>query len=187
MARDLYGKFAEVYDSVMRSQFFYDLYYAFAVEMCRKHKVKPKAVLELACGTGNLMQIFKANEFSVEGLDISEGMLLAAKSKGLKVALGDISNFNLGRKYDLILCIFDSLNHLSTLAKLESCFKSVKRHLCGLFIFDLNSDYRINEIMPLYGVQEKMNYDGYEIAWKNFSRKNRWTAQISMVDEKFFH
>jgi hypothetical protein len=52
-----------------------------------------------------------------------------------------MSTFNLPMSFDVILCVFDSINHLVTFAQWQSLFRQVKQHLHaqGLFLFDINT------------------------------------------------
>jgi SAM-dependent methyltransferase len=54
---------------------------------------------------------------------------------------GDMSVFNLPMSFDVILCVFDSINHLTTFARWQSLFQHVNQHLNAqrLFIFDVNT------------------------------------------------
>ena len=54
---------------------------------------------------------------------------------------GDIGDFWLGERFDVVLCVFDTLNHLLTFEAWQSMFEAVYDHLVddGLFIFDVNT------------------------------------------------
>jgi SAM-dependent methyltransferase len=54
---------------------------------------------------------------------------------------GDMSSFALGQRFDVVICVFDSLNHLLTFDAWESTFAAVYDHLNegGLFILDVNT------------------------------------------------
>lgn len=43
-----------------------------------------KKLLEIGCGTGHWSAFFSANGYNVTGVDVSEGMLMRAKQKGLQ-------------------------------------------------------------------------------------------------------
>jgi ubiquinone/menaquinone biosynthesis C-methylase UbiE len=76
-------------------------------------------VLELACGSGLFMEQF-AQTYSVTGVYTSTDMLAAAR-RGLRSARlikEDMSNFNLGRQYDAVLCLFGSIAYVRTLERL---------------------------------------------------------------------
>ena len=108
MAGELYKKFAEVYDSLLDQQRFYDGYYRFILKILGKLKFSPKSVLDLACGTGKLAEVFLRKGYTIEGLDLSKEMLRIARKRGLKVHAGNMTEFNLRKKFDLALCTFDA-------------------------------------------------------------------------------
>ena len=83
------------------------------------------SLLELGCGTAAVLNGLSALD-SLAGLDISPNMLDLARARlpGAEFIEGDISSFDLGRRFDVIVCTYDVLNHLTD---------------CGLFIFDVNT------------------------------------------------
>ena len=89
----------------------------FFLDQARKY---PGLVLELACGTGRIT-LPLAEEVSIIGLDLSESMLdLArkkARDKGLDIEFiqGDMTDFELNRKFNLILMVGNAFAHLETL------------------------------------------------------------------------
>jgi len=75
---------------------------------------------------------------------------------------GDMTNFELHKKFDVILCIFDSINHLVSFDQWETTFNSVKAHLNegGIFIVDINTVYKMERFAafrPIYNIV-KGNY-----------------------------
>jgi hypothetical protein len=58
-----------------------------------------------------------------------------------RLVQADMSSFSLGRRFDVVICVFDSLNHLLTFDAWRSTFDAVHTHLAddGLFIFDVNT------------------------------------------------
>jgi SAM-dependent methyltransferase len=182
MKTEPYAKFAEVYDGLMNQGEFYSSYYHFILG---KIKGKPK-VLEIGCGTGKLANIFLEKGFDVEGLDISKEMLAVARKSGLRVHRQGMADFRLPGKYGLILSIFDSLNYLQNSAELRSCFRSVFKHLerGGLFIFDLNSDYKINSSVALFGSSTEYSVNGIDVIWNNSVSNNKWIADIKFTEGK---
>lgn len=60
-------------------------------------------------------------------------------------------DFDLHKKYDLILCVCDSINYLYE-EELEQMFKSVYKHLNdgGRFIFDMHNPKRLKEFDEEY-------------------------------------
>jgi len=104
--------------------------------------VSPRAsVLDLCCGTGRLTLPLKTAASSVVGLDHCEAMLTLARRKdpSLEWVRADASSFELGRRFDLIVCGFNSFQHFLEDADRSALLASVRRHLepGGAFAFDV--------------------------------------------------
>ena len=52
-----------------------------------------------------------------------------------------MASFSLGERFDVVICVFDSLNHLMTFERWNSMFAAAYDHLAdgGIFIFDVNT------------------------------------------------
>lgn len=134
-----YERFARFYDTVMddpgpraaRVRRFID-----------RHRPGAASLLELGCGTGSILARL-TDVPSLTGLDRSSEMLAIAGRKVPRARLvqADMSSFSLGRRFDVVICVFDSLNHLLTFDAWRSTFDAVHTHLAddGLFIFDVNT------------------------------------------------
>ncbi|HST25627.1 MAG TPA: class I SAM-dependent methyltransferase [Gaiellaceae bacterium] len=107
------------------------------------------SVLELACGTGELLRVLRS-EYTVEGVDVSPAMLeIAARKLGsVPLHLADITTVALGRTFDVVLCAHDSLNHLERFGDWEAVFDRALEHLepGGIFVFDMNTQSRLAEL-----------------------------------------
>ena len=124
-------------------------------------------VLELACGTGQLLVPVARTGLPAAGLDLSPEMLEAARARveeeGVAVDLevGDMRDFHLDRRFSLVFVARNSLLHLTSVEDLLACFASVRRHLLpgGAFVFDVfNPSVQIlarppGERFPLMAVQ----------------------------------
>lgn len=112
----------------------------------------PLRVLDLACGTGNVAQILAGRGCEVVGVDLSEGMVEAARRKAarrdlpIRYYVQDAAELELpGPPFDLCVCLFDSLNYILEPARIARAMERVHAHLRpgGLFIFDINSAYAL--------------------------------------------
>lgn len=108
-------------------------------------------ILELACGTGRVSIPLAHEGFAVSGIDASDSMLAQARSKSAQAGVavewikGDIRNFDLGKRFPLIIFPFNTIVALHDLEDLEACLVCVKRHLTprGKFAIDVfNPDLR---------------------------------------------
>lgn len=142
-----YKNYSKFYDAVEGDK---KEYIKFIVKCIRRFKPEAKSVLELGCGTGYILQGLIKNNYEVEGLDISDDMLNVAKAKNLDCVLykQDMTNFNTHKKYDVVISLYDTYNHLLKIQDWESSFKTVKKHLKpnGVFIFDINTKERLLKI-----------------------------------------
>jgi len=128
---------------------FYDKIYGFKdykketealVNIIKNHvEIKNQSLLELACGTG-IHSGYLSEYFAVEGLDISQEFVDIAgkRNPSSKFYQGDMINFKLVKKYDIITCLFSSIGYVKTLGNLEKTFENVSEHLKsgGLFVVE---------------------------------------------------
>ena len=120
-----------------------------------QHLPSPQAkVLELGCGTGRITIPLSQHCASVRGIDLSAAMITICRKKlqqeeiqltKAKVEVGDITNLDLGRQFDLIIAPFRVFQNLETDSEVQGFFYSVRRHLspqgaCILNVFNPNRD-----------------------------------------------
>lgn len=107
-------------------------------------KKRVKSILDVGCGTGIHANFFAKKGFEVTGLDISPEMVEIAKkqfgksNKSPSFIVGDATNFDLGREFDVVLSLFHVIDYHITNEALEKSFNIATKHLTsgGLFIFD---------------------------------------------------
>lgn len=142
-----YNIFAKFYDAVMGNR-------AKTAErlsdVIRAANPKAKNVLELACGTGAVLK-YLSKDYKVSGLDLSSGMLAVAKKEVPQATLYHQSmvEFKVPEKFDAILCVFDSINHLLKFGDWKKLFASAQIHLNegGVFIFDINTKKKLDRVI----------------------------------------
>ncbi len=134
-----YERFAAFYDLVMDDPAPRAARVNDAIERFRPDAA---SLLELGCGTGSILARLTTGA-SLTGLDRSPEMLAiaAAKVPGAHLVEGDMRSFDLGRRFDVIACVFDSINHLLDVPSWASLIGAVHRHLSdgGLFVVDVNT------------------------------------------------
>ena len=138
-----YDKFSPFYDDFMGDRANSALRLR---KLIAQNKPSAKTVLELACGTGAVLTHL-AKEYEVSGLDLSSRMLSVARKKlpGARFYRADMVAFDVGKKFDVILCVFDSINHVLEFADWKRVFSRIDAHLVedGLFIFDINTEHKL--------------------------------------------
>ena len=149
-----YGDFAMIYDELMHD-IDYEKWYYYIEDIFKKYNKEPKQILEMACGTGNLTKYVCDAKYKVTCFDLSEDMLTVAYSKlgaykNVKILRQDMTNLSLGdNKFDVVVAACDSINYITDPEDLLKVFENAYDHLeeDGLFIFDINSYYKLKNII----------------------------------------
>ena len=99
-------------------------------------------VLDLACGGGIASLVLAEMGKSVVGIDIQEEMIEIAKKsvkdlKGVEFVVGDVREVNLGKCFDTIMFLGNSIVHFS-MDDFRRTIKNAKKHLKteGFFIIE---------------------------------------------------
>ena len=142
-----YAKLDRFYDAAMGDRTEMASYIR---RLIRRHKPKARTLLELACGTGAILRIL-AKSYDVAGLDLSPQMLSLARKKlpHVRFYRKDMVRFDLGKQFDVIICVFDSINHVLKFAGWQKVFRNAARHLekDGLFLFDINTEAKLERLI----------------------------------------
>lgn len=137
-----YGKdFAAVYND--KWAFWGPKMWAFLSPIVQKEFPEAGTWLDLCCGTGSLLRLVDENGFAATGVDISRHQVRHACQNvpGARLLVQDILQISLPHEFDVVTCMFDSLNYLTTKQDLLQAFRKAKRHLArgGIFAFDMNT------------------------------------------------
>jgi SAM-dependent methyltransferase len=101
-------------------------------------------VLELAVGAGRVAIPLAATGVEVDGIDFSANAIeqLRAEPQGgvVNASVADLSDFAMGRKYQLIYCIANSLFNVEQEGQVR-CFELVAAHLAPGGVFLVESGY----------------------------------------------
>ena len=147
MTDSQFSEIAPFYDALMAGVP-YKLWVSYLQALLRQIDCHPKTVLDVACGTGNVSEILSKLGCEVVGVDIAADMIEVAQSKRSSVEyyVQDMAELDLGRKFDLAISLFDSLNYITDVHRLAQGIKRVGEHLVdgGVFIFDVNTIYALS-------------------------------------------
>ncbi len=102
-----------------------------AHKFIQKHKrSEGNLLLDVACGTGGHAGLL-SKYYEVEGLDLDPKMLSIARRKHPKIRFhqGDMTDFNLGKQFDVVVCLFSSIGYVKTKSRLQKAIKTISRHL----------------------------------------------------------
>lgn len=175
-----YTGFAQVYDLFM-DNIPYDEWSKYLIDLMKENGVEDGLVLELGCGTGKITRRLAENGYDMIGIDNSYDMLSIAIEKedelrdeegnlprnGILYLHQDMREFELYGTVVAVVSICDSMNYITSEEDLVSVFKLVNNYLeaNGLFIFDLNTIYKYQEILGERVIAE--NREEASFIWDN--------------------
>jgi SAM-dependent methyltransferase len=122
-----------------RSARFYDAIYGFkdyaaeADDLDRRIRAAcPEAatLLDVACGTGgHLLEL--SGRYRCEGIDLSDDQLAVARERlpGVLLHTADMVAFDLGRRFDAVVCLFSSIGYVATVERLRAAIAAMARHV----------------------------------------------------------
>ena len=107
---------------------------AFYRDLAAAASARGKVVLEVACGTGRVAADLSASGARVTGFDRSPAMIRVASrrrsgSGGLRWAVADMRDFDLGERFGLVLVPAHAFQFMLTPADQLACLRAIARHL----------------------------------------------------------
>jgi len=173
---DSYSSFAVIYDQVM-DHVNYRKWAEFILDKYSKYRtVQPMHVLDIACGSGKLLQkmksLVKANYY---GMDKSAQMLEIAgiNNPNITLKIGDMTKLNFN---DNFFCLatntHDSINYLMNEADLENHFLEAARIIKpgGIYFLDMTTEENILD--HFHNKIDKFKKSGIHLKWRNKYNKN---------------
>jgi SAM-dependent methyltransferase len=148
-----YDTFADYYDHVYPYRERPDI--QFYVDLARSSQ---GPVMEMGCGTGRVLIPCARSGAVMVGADISRAMLDVCRRKmalespdvqaRVELRVADMRDFDVDRRFALIILPFRSFQHLETVAEQSAALGCLKRHLApgGRLVLDL-----FNPSIPLLG------------------------------------
>ena len=137
---------------------FYDIVYGFKdyegeaariTELIRARAPHAQSLLDTACGTGRHLE-YLAQTFAAEGLDVDPRLLEVARARvpGVPLHEGNLVDFDLGRTFDAVTCLFSSIGYVRRPHYLRRAVKRLATHVApgGVLIIEpwlAPSDYRV--------------------------------------------
>jgi SAM-dependent methyltransferase len=178
----MYAQSAQAYDLLSQNRD-----YAANVAQLRSMflRLHPAAatLLDVGCGTARHLSLL-ARHYEAEGLDASKGMLQVAATRvdPHRLHVGDMTHFDLGRRFDIVTCLFGSLGYaheFSSLQKAIGCMAvhvsaggllviepwlTPERFIEGKLVYDSGADERL-KVARMYVPRRIGNLSVYDIEY----------------------
>lgn len=175
---EAYTGFAEVYDTFM-DNVPYEKWSRYLHSLLLEYGVEKGIVADLGCGTGKITEQLACQGYDMIGIDNSEEMLNIAREKmleydesdprhGILYLLQDMREMEFYGTVDAMVSICDSMNYITEDEDLLEVFRLVNNYLekDGLFIFDLNTEYKYRELLGDKNICE--NREDASFIWENY-------------------
>jgi SAM-dependent methyltransferase len=143
-ALDAYDGLAAHYDD-FTAGYEYDRWLTAVEDLAREHGLRGRRLLDVACGTGKSFLPMIERGYEVTACDLSPGMVACARAKispgEARVLVADMRSLPVLGAFDLLTCLDDSVNYLTSRADLRSCLAGFRRNLRpgGIAVFDANN------------------------------------------------
>jgi SAM-dependent methyltransferase len=117
----------------------YDALYSFKDYAAESSKIRrlverecprAKTILDVACGTAEHAKYLSA-DFEIDGIDLEPKFIEIARTKnpGGNYSVADMRSFQLGKRYDVVQCLFSSIGYLLTPEDIIAALKCFRAHL----------------------------------------------------------
>jgi SAM-dependent methyltransferase len=127
----MYGELAPYYDRIYSGKD-YDREARQLVRISRRFRGGlGTTLLDVGCGTGRHLERFR-RAFAVEGVDVSPAMLSVARrrlGRGVRLTRGDMRTFDLGRRFDVLVCLFSAIGYMTGRADRDRAIANFFRHV----------------------------------------------------------
>lgn len=182
-----YSVFAKFYDDAMGDM---SGKIDFLQKLLKESAPDAQTILEFASGTGTILKGV-SSYYKVFGVDLSEEMTEIAKKKlpRTDIRVGDMTSYDFGKKFDAVLCVYDSINHLKNWEQWCALFANAHKHLKdnGIFIFDFNTVKRLEWLANNQPVGQALGDDYMFMDVRNESGKFAWDIRVfeKQSDDRF--
>jgi SAM-dependent methyltransferase len=126
----MFSKSAQIYDAVYSAKDYAGEAQRLKTFIAEHKRSGGNTLLDIACGTGGHVPYLR-DEFAYEGVDLDPQMLAIARERnpGITFHQGDMTDFDLGRQFEVVTCLFSSIGYAGTVEKLGMAIATMARHL----------------------------------------------------------
>lgn len=182
----MYGGFAHMYDA-LTGDVDYSKWADYYYKIFRRYGIEPNLGLDLGCGTGSITLEMHKRGCDMIGVDLSAEMLSVARERAAEENRDilflnqDMTEFELYGTVSFAVSSLDCMNYITNKNSLKRVFKLVNNYLDpkGLFIFDMNTEYKLSTVLGnnTYVYEE----NGIFYTWQNYYDKKSRTCDFYLT------
>jgi len=126
----MFSESAELYDAIYSKVKNYEEEAHKVRSWIKKLHPEARTLLDVACGTGEHARFLK-EQYRIDGLDLSPEFVRIAgrKNPAGTYRVADMTAFDMGKTYDVIVCLFSSIGYVVSKEKLHAAIACFANHL----------------------------------------------------------
>ena len=128
----MFSESAELYDLIYASFKDYEAETEQLAALLRAARPGLRTVLDVACGTGEHARLLaERHGLAVDGIDLDPAFVRIAQAKNPagRFVVADMCDFDLGRQYDAVICLFSAIGYAGTLDRVTSAIGRFRAHV----------------------------------------------------------
>ena len=128
----MFSESTELYDVIYGRMKDYAAEARTIAALLERERPGARTVLDVACGTGeHARHLADAHGLAVDGLDLEAAFVEIARRKNSQARFerADMRDFDLGRSYDAVICMFSSIGYAGTLEGVTAALRRFRAHL----------------------------------------------------------
>lgn len=120
------------------------------IDFTNQNNIKVKSIMDICCGSSNLLRVFNEKGFTCVGTESRQGMFDYSKENNPNITYIKTENmYDVPGKHkvDLVTCTGDIVNYFETFDNWYTFFKNVEKHLNkkGVFVFDYYTKFKLKD------------------------------------------
>ena len=128
----MFSETPELYDAIYGAWKDYGAESERVARLLREVAPGARSVLDVGCGTGeHAVRLQRDHGYRVHGVDIEPGFVELARGKlpEATFTVGDMASFDVGARFDVVMCLFSSIGYVETVERLEATLQRFRAHL----------------------------------------------------------
>ena len=175
----MFTKSAEIYDRIYSIKDYGEAARKVA-GIVRAERPDARSLLDVGCGTGRHLAYLR-EDYAVAGIDISDELIAVARRRCPDVPfhVGDMADFDLGERYDAVLCLFSAIGYVRTPERMREALGCMAAHVNPGGLVLVEPWFTPEAFWPDHLTANFLDDDDLKVAWMYVQRRE---GRLSILD-----